>query len=101
MARNLETSTMSTSGIKTEYTDKNLDNLARQGFEDPNRRTCQLKSSLGKQTRNKIHLDMHPTDPQNDINGTGNYELKQTGRSDQSPTVHDAIHDSKQYHTPL
>ena len=36
MAEKYETSTMSTSDTRNEPTDTNMDNLARQGLEDPN-----------------------------------------------------------------
>jgi len=49
-------------------------------MEDPNRHTPQWKSTLGKHIRDKVHFDMQPTDPQNDIGAqaTVNYG---TGRS--------------------
>ena len=73
MAEEYKTS-MSTSGIIIEPTDKDMDNLARQGRREvPNRHTSQWKSTLGKHVRDKDHFDMQPTDPQNDIKG--NFEL--------------------------
>ena len=47
MAEEYETSNLSTSGIRiAEPTDNNMDNLARQGLEDPNRHTPQWKPTL-------------------------------------------------------
>jgi hypothetical protein len=45
-AEKYKTSTMSTSNTRNEPTDKNTDNLARKGTEDPNRHTPQWKSTL-------------------------------------------------------
>jgi hypothetical protein len=81
MAEEYKTSTMSTSSTRDEPTDKNMDNLARSFFGSQQayspmeiyaRQTCQ----------DKLHFDMQPTDPQNDIKGTGNCE--QTSRSYQT-----------------
>ena len=63
MAEEYETSTMSTFGIRVEPTGKNMDNLTRQGSEDPNRHTPQWKSTLGKHVRDKVRFGMQPTDP--------------------------------------
>jgi hypothetical protein len=76
MAEEYETSIMSTCSTKMyEPTYKNMDNLSRQGLKDPNRLTPQWKSTQGKHVRDKAHFDMQPTDPQNDIKGTGNCGL--------------------------
>jgi len=54
MAEEYKTS-MSTSGIIIEPTDKDMDNLARQGRREvPNRHTSQWKSTLGKHVRDKL-----------------------------------------------
>jgi hypothetical protein len=64
MAEENDTSVMSTSGIRTEPTDKNTDDLAlHKLLEDPNRHTPQWKSTLGQHIRDKVHFDMQPTDP--------------------------------------
>ena len=53
MAEEYETSTVSTSGMRNEPTDKNMDNLAWQGLKDPNRHTPQCKSTLGNQEQSR------------------------------------------------
>ena len=75
MAEEYETSTMSTSGMRNEPTDKHINNHDRQGLAGPNRHTSQWKSTLGKRDRDKVYFDMQPTDQQNDLNGTGNCDL--------------------------
>ena len=74
-AEEYEKSTMSTSSTRYEPTDKNLDNLARFGLGNSNRRTPQWKSMLGNHIREKVHFNMQPNDPQNTIKGTVNCEL--------------------------
>jgi len=49
-------------------------------MENPLRHTFQWKFTLGKHVRDKVHYDMQSTDLQNDIKGTGNYGMEQTGR---------------------
>jgi len=101
MAEEYETSNISTSDIRTVPTDKNKDNLARQGLEDPNRRTPQWKFTLGKHIWDKVHYDMQPIDPQKTIKGTGNCELwnRQVDLII-PPPVQETTHDSEQYDTP-
>ena len=72
LAEEYERSTMSTSSTRNEPTDKHMDNLARLGLENPNRRISQWKFTLGKYIRDKVHFDMKITDLQNDIKGTCN-----------------------------
>jgi hypothetical protein len=100
MAEEHETSTMSTSGIRIEPTDKNMDYLARQGLEEPNRQGSQMESTLGKHIRDKVHFDMQPTDPQNGTKDTGNCELwsKQLDLIIPLP-VQETLHDIEQYDT--
>ena len=78
-----------------------MDNLVRQGMEDPNRHTPQWKSTLGKHIRDKVNFDMQPTYPQNDIKGTGNCELwnRQVDLVI-PPPVQETTHASEQYDTP-
>ena len=100
MADEYEASNMSTSGIRIEPTDKNMNNLARQGWENFNRHTPHWKSTQGKHTRDKVHFDMQPTDPQNGTKDTGNCELwsKQLDLIIPLP-VQETLHDIEQYDT--
>ena len=102
MAEEYETSNLSTSGIRiAEPTDNNMDNLARQGLEDPNRHTPQWKFTLGKHIRDKVYFDMQPTDPQSDISGTGRCELRNRQVDFiRPPPVRETTHDNEQYDTP-
>jgi hypothetical protein len=101
MADEYEASNMSTSGIRIEPTDKNMNNLARQGWENFNRHTPHWKSTQGKHTRDKVHFDMQPTDPQNGIKSTGDCEVwnRQVDLI-RPPPVQEGTHDSAQYDTP-
>jgi len=101
-AEEYEKSTMSTSSTRYEPTDKNLDNLARFGLGNSNRRTPQWKSTLRIHIRDKDHFDMQSTDPQNDIKGTGNCELwnRQVNLSTIPPPKQETTRDSEQYDTP-
>jgi len=78
-----------------------MDNLARQGMEGPNRHTPEWKSTLGKHIKDEVHFDTQPTDPQNDIKGTGLCELwnRQVDLI-RLPPVQEATHDIEQYNTP-
>jgi len=70
-------------------------------LEDPNRCTPQWRSTPGKHIRDKVHFNMQPTDPQNDIKGTGNCELwnRQVDLII-PPPVQETSHDSEQYDSP-
>ena len=86
---------MSTTSTRNEPTDKNVENLAGRGLEDPNKCTPKYRSTLGKHIRDKVHSDMQPTDPQNNIKSTGNCELgnRQVDRI-RPPPVQEASHDT-------
>jgi hypothetical protein len=87
--------------LRFEPTDKHMDNLARLGLKDLTRHAPQWKSTLGKHVRGRAHFDMQPTDPQNNIKGTGNCELWNT-QVDliRTPPVQETTHASEQYGTP-
>ena len=85
MAEEYEKSTMSTSSTRT-------DQISLMEIYHGN---LPWKSTLGKHIRDKVHSDMQPTDPQNNIKSTGNCELgnRQVDRI-RPPPVQEASHDT-------
>ena len=54
--------------------DKTFDNLERQGFDMSNKANTWIKK-LDTDLRNKVTFDIHPTNPQVDIQPTGSCEF--------------------------
>ena len=104
MTEEYETSTMSTSGLRTEPTDiqkLGQPGLVRIGGSQQAYIPMEAYARLGKHIRDKVHFDLQPTDLQNDIKGTDNCEIwnRQVGLII-PPPVQGTTHDSEQYDTP-
>ncbi len=54
--------------------DQTLDNLERQGFDMPNKANPWIQK-LDTDLRSKVTFDVHPTNPQADIQPTGSFEF--------------------------